>query len=293
MRIFLTGSGGFIGRNLKERLSGRYELYSPSSKELNLLDEAQVDDCLMHGSFDAVIHASTWNATATSVKDVSQVLRNNLRMFFNLARGTSHYGKMIYYGSGAEYDKSVPLVRVGESSFGVRVPHDDYGFSKYVMARHAERSRNIYNLRLFGVFGKYEDWRIRFISNACCKAIFDMPITMRQNVLFDYMHVDDVVSVTEWFLNHEPRESTYNVCTGAAVDLLTLAERVIAVSGKRPEIRVSRPGMGNEYSGDNSRLIGEIGEYAFRDLDGAIREMYRWYLERQDSIDRESLLVDK
>ena len=52
-------------------------------------------------------------------------------------------------------------------------------------------------LRLFGVFGRHEDYAIRFISNAICKTLFDLPITLRQNRTFSYLYVDDLGPIVE------------------------------------------------------------------------------------------------
>ena len=57
-----------------------------------------------------------------------------------------------------------------ESYFGRHIPTDIYGFSKYVIAKDIESvRRNIYNLRVFGIFGKYEDYKRRVISNNICQ----------------------------------------------------------------------------------------------------------------------------
>ena len=37
--ILLTGSGGFIGSHLKNFLKNKYNLFTPRSYELNLLDK--------------------------------------------------------------------------------------------------------------------------------------------------------------------------------------------------------------------------------------------------------------
>lgn len=293
MKILITGSSGFIGRNISEQLKDRYEIHTPSSSELSLLEDGKVSEYLKINHFDLIIHAATWNATRNSKKELGQVLSNNLRMFFNLARNDACYGKMIYYGTGAEYGRGHWTPKMKEGYFDAYVPQDDYGFSKYIMSKFAENSKNIYNLRLFGIFGKYEDWEIRFISNACCKAVYDLPISIKQNVLFDYMHIDDLVRITEWFIGHSPLKKVFNVCTGKTHSLLTLAKKVLAVSGKNLDIRISKEGLGEEYSGNNLRLLEEIGNYQFRDMDNSIKELYLWYLNQKKSIDKKKLLSDK
>lgn len=110
-----------------------------------------------------VLHIATYNATVTSEKDLSLVLAANFRMFFNLEKAKDLYGKMLYFGSGAEFDREHYVPKMKEEYFGRYIPGDSYGFSKYIMAKTSEIRSSIYNLRLFGVYGKYEDWRIRFI----------------------------------------------------------------------------------------------------------------------------------
>jgi UDP-glucose 4-epimerase len=293
MKVLITGGAGFIGRNLTEQLKNRFTISAPTSSELNLLDADAVRAYFDRNAFDVVIHAATWNATANSPKDVSKVLENNLRMFFNLVRCEGLYGKLIHFGSGAEYDRSHWIPKMKEDYFDTYVPADDYGLSKYIIAKYAASHPKIYNLRLFGVFGKYEDWEIRFISNACCKVAWDLPITIRQNVFFDYLYIDDLVRITEWFILHDGSEKTYNVCTGTALDLHSLANKVLTISGKDISIVIARQGLGREYSGDNARLLEEIGPFSFSPVDACIRELYSWYAEHKQSIDRDKLLSDK
>ncbi|MEW6087955.1 MAG: NAD(P)-dependent oxidoreductase [bacterium] len=292
-KIFITGGSGFIGRNLKEQLSNGYKIFAPASADINLLDENLVSEYIKKNDFDIIIHCATWNATRNSKKNISEVLDNNCRMFFNLARCSSFYGKMIYYGSGAEYDRDHWMPKMNENYFDTYVPKDGYGFSKYIMELYAERAENIYNLRLFGVFGKYEDWEIRFISNACCKALWDLPITIKQNVFFDYMYIDDLVKITKWFIENQPREKTYNICSGKIFDLLTLTKKILTISGKNLDIIIKTGGFGVEYSGDNTKLINEIGKHDFEDMDISIKELYNWYMVNKNSIDKSKLLVDK
>lgn len=294
MKIFVTGSTGFIGRNLVEQLINKYKIHAPTSKELDLFDEDKVYDYLKMHKFDIVIHAATWNATRNSPKDLTKVLPNNLRMFFNLVRCEQHFGKMIYYGSGAEYDRRHWIPKMKEDYFDTHVPADQYGFSKYVMRKYAGKAENIYNLCLFGVFGKYEDWEIRFISNACCKAVWNLPITIKQNVVFDYMYIDDLLDITDWFIRNTPKEKTYNICTGQTNDLLTLAKKVLKASGKNLDIIIKKEDMGTEYSGDNSRFMHEFGGYKFQSMDECIERLYNWYDNNNAMIiAKEKLLIDK
>lgn len=287
MKLLLTGSGGFIGQNLLAYFSHRagYEIVAPRRAELNLLDERSVSDYLSRNRFDAVLHlAKTDVVYDKSVTDYT-VLDANLRMFFNLEKHCRKYGRLIYTGSGAEYgrDEMPPLVR--EETLGTSIPKDPYGFAKFIMSRAAARSENIYELCLFGVYGKYEDYTRRFISNNLCRAIKNLPMTLRQNAKFDYLYIGDLCRMIEQFLLIEPQHHHYNVCSGAPIELKTLAGMIRTVIGEPCELQIAADGMQREYSGSNLRLLSEIGAFTFTPHIRAIEELYKYYLSHAENID--------
>jgi GDP-L-fucose synthase len=295
-RLLITGGSGFIGRNLEEQLTSKYEVLAPSSAELDLLNGQAVRDYLGAHRFDVVVHAATTRSNRRLAAP-PDLLDRNCRMFFNLARNQSQFGKMIHFGSGAEYDRVQLPPRVREDDFDARVPKDAYGFSKYICAKYIERSERIVNLRLFGVFGAYEDYTVRFISNACCRAVKGLPIVLRQDIVFDYLYVKDLVKLTMWFIENEARHRAYNVCSGRPVAITELA-RVIArvsgeVSGRKTNVSILSDGTGAEYSADNSRMLTEMGGYEFWDLEDAIRDLYGWYGANANLIDAAQLQFDE
>ena len=287
-KILITGGSGFIGRNLAEQLNGRYQIFAPGRSELDLLDDAAVRDYLAEHRFDAVIHSATGRSNRKTT--APDLFKNNCRMFFNFARNQHLFGRMLHYGSGAEFGVRTP--NMAESFFDTQVPTDDYAFAKYIAAKFTEAPGNLVNLRLFGVFGKYEVWDVRFISNAICRVLHGMPVTMRQNVRFDYLYIDDLARLTSWFIEHEPKYKTYNVCRGETFELLKLAQMVAEISGKNPEIQVAQSGFGAEYSGDNTHMLAEIGQFQFRDMREAITDLYRWYEAHLSEIDPARLRFD-
>ncbi len=290
-RVLLTGSTGFIGRNLRERMASDYEILAPPRGELDLLDDDAVARYFRRRIVDAVVHCATTPGHRNAPPD--SVAFKNLRMFANLLREEGRWGRLIYFGSGAEYDIRRCPPRVTESFFGAHVPADEGGFSKYLISRMAERWERIVVLRPFGVFGKYEDYEIRFISNALCKAIFGRPITIKQNRRFDYVFVEDLPRVVGHFIENEPRQKAYNVCSGSPVELVALAEMVLEAVGTRVDVLVSEPGMGPEFSGDNARLKAELGELRWTPMREAIAALHRWYREHLDRIRPAALAVDK
>lgn len=274
--ILLTGGTGFIGKNLLEYLEREdiYTVLAPGRLELDLLNQAGVESYFDKNHIDIVIHTANTNMSRTGSFDV---LNKNLQMFFNLERCHNKYGRMFYLGSGAEYDKSREISMVEEKCFGDYIPQDPYGFAKYIMGKTAEKSNNIYDLVLFGVYGKYEEWQRRFISNNLCRCLKGLPMTLSQNAIFDYLFIDDFCQIMKWFLSHEPKQKRYNVCSGKRIDLVTLANEINQVTGLERELEISMLGRKAEYTGNNARLLSEMGNFQFVDRKKAIKSMWEYY----------------
>lgn len=292
--ILIIGGSGFIGKNLIEHFS-QYKGYSvsaPTSDKLNVLDEKAVKNYLSKKFFDVVIHAAVHNPRVDKSKDSTRELEYDLRMFYNFEKCQDLYGKMLYFGSGAEFDKTKPIISAPDDYCAGDIPLNDYGLSKYIISRNIVQSQNIYNLRIFGLFGKYENWKATFISGACCKAIKDLPITIRQNVYFDYLYISDFCKIIEWFVNHDLKYKEYNVTSGTKVDLLSLAQIILQKAGKKLPIYVCKDGLANEYTASNKRLLEEMGGFEFTPIEEAIFKLYEWYEKRQETIDLYSLLYN-
>lgn len=290
MKILITGGNGFIARYSFEQLNTEQTVLSLNRKDLDLLDSSKVFDYIKSNQFDVIIHTATYDAAPKhSTKDPSKVLENNLKMFFNISRCKDDFGKMIYFGTGAEFGRENWIPKMKEDYFDQHVPVDQYGFSKYIMTKYAQLSSNIYNLRLFGVFGKYDDWRVRFISNACCCAVLNLPIRINQNVFFDHLYIDDLVKIVKWFINNKPQKNVYNVCTGDVYDFKTLAEKIIKISSKNLDIIIKTEGLGREYSGDNSLLMNELKNFEFSSIDESIKTLYDWCDFNKHIIEKDKL----
>jgi GDP-L-fucose synthase len=197
---------------------------------------------------------------------------------------------MLYFGSGAEFDKRGEINMINEKDAGNGIPVTDYGLYKYIINNSIQHNENIYNLRVFGLFGKYENWKRTFISGACCKALKNLPITIRQNVYFDYLYIDDFCKIVKWFINHDVKHRAYNVTSGKRIDLLTISNILKEVSQKKLPIYVCKEGLANEYSASNQRLLNEMRNFTFTPMEDAIRELYVWYKNHEEDIDIYSLL---
>lgn len=286
-RILITGGSGFVGRNLREALAGRYEIFAPSHRELELLDYAALERYVLGHGIQVIIHAAIH---VPMFNGAEKEFFNDMQMFANMEKISHRVEKLLYFGSGAEFDKRFDISMVREEDFGKSIPTTEYGLAKYSMNLLARRSENIYNLRLFGIFGKYELWHIKFLSGLCCKALFDLPLTVRRDCYFDFLSIEDLPAIICWFIENTPDHHDYNIAHGTQYKLTELAAMVRKVSGKDLPITLLSEERNVDYSADNSRLLAQIPGLAITPMEEALRQLYSYYGSVRDTLDRETLI---
>lgn len=288
--ILIVGSTGFAGKNLKEwfKKKKQYVVLCPNRMELDLLNEKMVDSFLESHKIDIIFHCGIFSPK--SEWEEMEEIEKDLRMFLHFEKNQEKFGKMFYLGSGAEYDKNQPIIKAKETDIGKKIPKNKYGMAKYVIGRMIEESKNIYNLRIFGLFGKYEDWWTTFISNCCCKAIKNYPISIRKDIYFDYLWIEDFCRIAEWAVEHDFLYHTYNVGSSRRIRLSEIAEIVRNISGKNLAIIICNEGLGNEYTADSSRMVEEYGKIYDTPIETAIRELYTWYETNPEIISMQKMI---
>ena len=294
MKIMMTGTGGFIGRNLDEYLAEKHTVLAVKRSELDLLDAVAVEKYISEHQIDLIIHCAAIGGSRKTNYDRNSVdiVEQNLRMFFNLERCLSSKMRMIHFGSGAEYDREHWQHKMPEEYFEEHVPTDSYGYAKYIISKYTERRDNIVCLRILGLFGKYEDYRFKFISNAIVKNLLHMPIIINQNVVFDYLYIDDFLKIIEYFIEISPSKSHYNITPTQSIDLLTVANIINQISNFKSEICILKEGMNSEYTGDNSRLMNELGAFSFTEYYHAIDNLYKYYAQIIETLDISTIKDD-
>jgi GDP-L-fucose synthase len=290
-KLLILGASGFVGRNLAERLFDKYELCAPSSQELDVLDEIAVSRYIKAYSFDIILNALDRKMDISMNNSDSRYVVDRLRMFQNVARLHDYYGKMLYFGTGAEYGRTLPIEKISEDQFGRVIPQDSYGFLMYTMQMLAYQYKNITNFRLFGIFGPYEQYKSRFISNAICKALCGYPITIRQNAVFDYLHTDDLCKMVEHYIENDMTHLSYNATSGENIELLELARLVQRLVNRDVPIFVAKEGYKNAYTSSNDLILKETKVLIGSMIDHIVN-LASFYRTHMDQLDKEALLYN-
>lgn len=293
MNILITGAEGFVGRNLVESfLNKKYLVLFPTKNELDLADSDAVGKYFKNNAVGSIIHCATTLREGTCYP--INTCENNLRMFFNLQKHMTSSMKLINLGSGSEYAREHWRKKMPEEYFDKHVPEDSHSYAKYLISKYINdtNNENMIYLRIFGIFGKYEDYRYKFISNAIAKNLLKMPIIINQNVIYDYIYITDFFRIVEYFVNNKTKNKIFNITPTESIDLLTIANLINEVSDNKSKIHVLNKGIGVEYSGDNKKFLSEVGDFRFTSYDAAIADLYGYYKERINSLDANAIKQD-
>ena len=99
--------------------------------------------------------------------------------------------------------------------------------------------------------------------------------------------------ILDWFIDNNPQKKSYNITPDCAISLYDLAIMVRDISNSDVPILIKNEGLGLEYSGDNTLLKNEYTTICFTPIRTAIQELYSWYRENKQLIQKDLLLTDK
>ena len=275
-KILILGGTGFIGKSLKELFSEdqkQYQIFSPTRKELNITKYEECYSYLKRIKPDIIIHASV---------DINSV-ENSVGMLNNILANKRFFGKLIFLGSGGEYNPRLYQPLMKEDFTKNSYPENGYYLSKFICGREIEFSEieNIFNLRIFGIYGPYELYQKRFISNNICRVLSGLPISLNRDMNFDYLYIDDLFKIIKIFINNNSLNyKTYNVCSGKPIKLSYLANQIKEIMNVKKEIIIKNEGLNPEYSGDPGRLLKEIGHYNFIKHSDSIKAMVNFFYKK-------------
>ena len=199
MKILITGGSGFIGRSLIKAFKEDYDVFAPSSKELDLTNSYDVEKYLQNKYFDWVIHCAI-DGGKRIVDDKADVAYNNLKMFFNLMNSKDRFDKFVNFSSGAEFNK-ITAINGSSNNLLTSYPTDPYGMSKNIISRMLQNYSNCYNFRIYGVFGIDEDEQ-RFIKSNIKRYKNKENLEIYQEKAFDFFYIEDLITIIKHYIDN-------------------------------------------------------------------------------------------
>ena len=266
----VTGGTGFVGSNALSLLRERFEVLAPRRSELDITSAQAVERYVREQRPDVIVHLANPNPAKNALDDGVNMFEGSLNSFMACYRMRNEVERVVYLGSGAEYDKRFDIRSISEEEFGRSYPVDQYGAAKYVENELARSSSNVINLRLFACYGPGDHWT-KFITHCIRSVIAGCPLTIRQDCRFDYLHVSDLTSIIAWAVEGAPRWRDYNVASGEGHLLSEIARLVQEAMGSNSEVTLLSEGLNREYTASVTRLRKEY-ELPFLSLEEGIEQ---------------------
>ncbi len=276
--LLLTGSGGFIGKNLKSYFKDSYILLTPRSFEFDLTNKEAVDAYFKKNSIDCIIHCASIGG-ARGIEDEERTIEANMAMVENLLSAKAKNCRMVLFGSGAMYGKDRPIQKLHEDTIGDYEPKDLYGQSKITISKKIKALSDVVCLNIFACYG-YDEKESRFPSYAIMQNLKKEDIVINQNVIFDYLFVEDMQRIVAYFLENQPKNNIINITPTQAISLYEIAEIVNEISEHKSKIIIKNKELGNEYTGSNTRLLEEFQHIEFTEYHTGLEKLFYYIKER-------------
>lgn len=241
-KILLLGANGYVGRYL----NSVFDVIPIIRKECDLTDRVSVERILNEHKPDVVL-----NCAANLNLDLQPFNQNhfidNMNIFLNLYALRDKFGKLINFGSGAEFDRSKPINNKLEKDIRIIKPKDHYGLSKNIISNICLDTPNFYTLRLFGCLHHSEPNHKLFKRLLTTNEIFII-----DDKFFDYFWMEDLYPIVNHFINEAPTIKDINLVYSKKFLLSELIKKFIEIHHLNIEL-INKTG-GLDYTGSSSLI---------------------------------------
>lgn len=204
MRVAVLGANGLVGKATVRHLASKFDVTPITRQVVDLSSSIQTKKYFDNNPFDVVVNAAI-NSDSRMNADVS-IARDNFNIFTNLYASRNSFGRVIQFGSGAEFDRRYSIDNANEEDLFLFSPIDPYGMSKNVCSRIAYSTDNWYTLRLFGVFHSTES-----SSRLLPKILSNSYITIEDRY-FDYFYLEDLLPIIDHYsVSKNPEHKDINI----------------------------------------------------------------------------------
>lgn len=240
-----------------------------------------------HGPIDAVYHLAAIISIPYSMEHPDETVATNYHGTSALHADCRKLGvpTFVFAGSAAEYGDCI-MLPLREEYADEHVSHlSPYGRSKWLATRHIERSGYGCTLRFFNIYGPQQPTNSPYsgvitIFASCALQGKPLPVHGSGCQARDFLFIDDAINaylMAAGFDGLKPLSGTYNVATGDADYIATVAKMILHIS-KGGKIEYTIPRAGDIcWSMADMRKLSATGRFTPTvTLEMGIRETMRW-----------------
>lgn len=312
MKVLVTGSVGFIGFHLAEKLlslghevwgidnlnhyyavslkKARLKLARHNFIKLDINDSKKINNLFKKEKFDIVCNMAAQAGVRYSLENPKTYIESNINGFFNILEACRHYPvkHLVYASSSSVYgiNQKLPFSPEDKTDNPVSL----YAATKKSNELMAHTYSHLYGipvtgLRFFTVYGPWgrPDMAYYKFTNAIMN---DKPIQIYNNgeMLRDFTYIDDIVEGIIAAVNHTPSGavpcSLYNLGNNKPVkllDFINTLEECLGKSAKKEFLGMQAGDVPATYA-DIDSARNELGWQPKTDLKDGLKKFTQWYL---------------
>jgi GDP-4-dehydro-6-deoxy-D-mannose reductase len=275
VRAFLTGGQGFVGRWLQAELRAAGDEVVAPPPELDVLDAPGLRDAVAAARPDAVYHLAALTHVGYSWAHPGEVFKVNALGTLNLleaVRAAASDPRVVVVSSAEVYgmvaDDEIPITESAPLA-----PVTPYAVSKVAaeylaIQAHLAHSTGAVRVRPFNHVGPGQspDFAVSALARRVVEAERSGSGALKVgnlSAMRDFTDVRDVVAAYRALVKGGAAGEVYNVCSGRAVAISEVAERLVAQAERPLELEVDpellRPSDIPVLEGDPARIKGAVG----------------------------------
>lgn len=300
--ILLTGSSGFIGKNLSESLKkDNIDVFSPTSKDFDLTKEIDVDRLFRQRDFYCVIHL------AADVGGIKMIKSNHGRIYYNNVMMNTilmekarlnNVKKFLTLNTINCYPEDDGVLN--ENQIWDGFPNKDtfsYGISKRMSLVQSLAYKNQYNfdsinLIIDNTYGPYDNFDpnnsrvipalIRKFHDAVQNNKPSVEVWGSGNSVRQFLYVGDLVNIIKLFLNNENQSCILNISNAEKVSIRDLVENISSILKFKGDIiyDTSKPEGAAVRLMDNSKMKKIIDFKNFNLINQGLTKTINWYISK-------------
>lgn len=308
-KIYIAGSTGMVGSAIKRNLerSGYRNLICKTSKELNLINQAQVEKFFSQEKPEVVV-LSAGRVGGILANDTyrAEFIYDNLMIEANVIQAARENAvqKLIFLGSSCIYPKfAAQPIRENELLAGCLEPtNEPYAIAKIAGIKLCENYYRQYGCNFFSVMptnlygsGDNFDLQSSHVVPALIRKFHEAKISDSPAVILwgtgaprrEFLYVDDLAEAVVFLMENVNAEDFYeqgvsqiNIGTGEDIEIKKLAELIKELIGFRGEIEYDR----TKPDGTPRKLLDvsklhQLGWKHTTRLEDGLRKTYEWFLK--------------
>lgn len=241
MNLLVTGANGYVGSSLVSGLKNTHNVTALNRQTLDLSDSETVNKYFSDKYFDVVLHCASTGGSRLKT-DSSEVLDNNLSMYYNLLSNQDKFGKFINFGSGAEL--------TDKESY--------YGLSKRIINSSILGRDNFYTVRIFAVFDENE-LESRFLKTNIRKYINKEPMNIFSNKIMDFFYMGDLIRLIQYYITHDDMPKEFECSYEDHPSLVSLADIINTLHYYKVAISCKSQGSAHYYGSYQELPVDFVG----------------------------------